>query len=158
MDLALEGTARRAVEASLPAVRAAAAAVAGGDGGGVTAGRVVSAGNAVGQPALAAVTAVAALAGEAAMQSAAGDAKLALCVRGLQVSRRLSWCNLPGLSTGPAAAAEPQFSTLRHWTLSTGLCCLKTHLFSHLTAFPPCWGRCPLLGGVVMGHECHFGA
>jgi hypothetical protein len=74
LDLALEGTARRAVEAALPTLRAAAAAEA---GGGSSADLL--------ENYLRQLLRIAAVAAVAAAQSEPGDAELALAVRGLQV-------------------------------------------------------------------------
>ncbi len=72
LDLALEGAARRAVEAALPALRTAA--TEGGEGAGRG-----------GDGRLGRLLGVAAAAAESAALSAGGDAELALCAKGVQV-------------------------------------------------------------------------
>lgn len=79
LDLALEGAARRAVEAALPALRAAAAAH-NTAGGGIA--EFMPAADAA---ALQQLLRVAALAAQSAALSAPGDAELALAVKGIKV-------------------------------------------------------------------------
>lgn len=141
LDLALEGTARRAVEAALPTLRAAVAASAGSsansDGhpagacggdlsdqpsrGSTAAGGSNSTADSgsVGVPEsqLRPLLRVAAAAGVAAVQSVPGDAELALAVRGVQVllpcSILLSCsCTLTGNSLTSVFCSCPNMSSM----------------------------------------------
>jgi hypothetical protein len=94
LDLALEGTARRAVEAALPSLRAAAASEAGSTGS--SGGSNFGSGATAPEGQLRRLLQVAATAAVCAAQSAAGDAELAVAVRGVQVGPLM----LPLLSAG----------------------------------------------------------